>query len=94
MRRILLVDEPNILEGLQRMLRLMRQEWQMAYANYGPQALALLDSNLCDLRMPGMVLSCWRRVSRLDPTLQYASWPFGPHLLGVQSRQTAEFLFK
>lgn len=28
-------DQPNILQGLQRMLRCMRQEWQMDFAGSG-----------------------------------------------------------
>src|SRR5262249_34882778 len=60
MKKILFVDdEPNILEGLQRMLRPMRQEWEVAFAESGPKALELLaahafDVVVSDMRMPGM----------------------------------------
>ncbi len=60
MRRILFVDdEPNILEGLQRMLHSIRHEWEMAFANSGAEALELLaahpfDVVISDMRMPGM----------------------------------------
>jgi HD-like signal output (HDOD) protein len=60
MKRILFVDdEPNVLDGLQRMLRPMRKEWGMAFALGGEQALAALaekpfDIVVTDMRMPGM----------------------------------------
>jgi len=60
MRRVLFVDdEPRILEGLRRMLRPQRQEWEMAFAPGGEAALALLEASpfdviVSDMRMPGM----------------------------------------
>lgn len=60
MKRILFVDdEVSILDGLKRMLRPMRAEWEMAFAPGGEQALALLatgpfDVIVSDMRMPGM----------------------------------------
>jgi putative nucleotidyltransferase with HDIG domain len=60
MKRILFVDdEPNILEALQRMLRPQREEWDMSFANGGPEALKLLENStfdvvVSDMRMPGM----------------------------------------
>jgi HD-like signal output (HDOD) protein/CheY-like chemotaxis protein len=60
MRRILFVDdEPGILEGLQRMLRPQRQEWEMAFASDGEAALALMEASpfdvvVSDMRMPGI----------------------------------------
>jgi HD-like signal output (HDOD) protein len=60
MRRVLFVDdEPKILEGLQRMLRSMRDEWEMEFAVGGPAALELLDTRsfdviVTDMRMPVM----------------------------------------
>jgi putative nucleotidyltransferase with HDIG domain len=52
-------DEPNILDGLQRMLRVMRHEWQMSFANSGTEALNMLvekkiDVIVSDMKMPGM----------------------------------------
>ena len=52
-------DEPNILSGLQRMLRTMRDEWEMSFANSGREALDILDETpidvvVTDMRMPGM----------------------------------------
>lgn len=52
-------DEPNILEGLQRMLRSMRHEWQMTFALGGNEALAMLkeksvDVIVSDMKMPGL----------------------------------------
>jgi HD-like signal output (HDOD) protein len=60
MKKILFVDdEDNILQGLQRMLRSMRHEWQMAFAASGAEALEILskesfDIIVSDMRMPGM----------------------------------------
>ena len=60
MRRILFVDdEPNVLEGLERMLFTMRKEWEMAFASSGQEALGLMekasfDVIVSDMRMPGM----------------------------------------
>ncbi|HEB79962.1 MAG TPA: HDOD domain-containing protein [Rhodospirillales bacterium] len=58
--RILFVDdEAKVLQGLQRMLRGMRGEWVMAFAESGKEALELLaktpaDVVVSDMRMPGM----------------------------------------
>lgn len=60
MRKILFVDdEPNVLEGLQRMLFPLRKEWKMAFVNSGEKALEVLaqeefDIIVSDMRMPGM----------------------------------------
>jgi HD-like signal output (HDOD) protein/CheY-like chemotaxis protein len=60
MRRVLFVDdEPRILEGLRRMLRPQRYEWEMAFAPGGEAALALMEASpfdviVSDMRMPGM----------------------------------------
>jgi HD-like signal output (HDOD) protein/CheY-like chemotaxis protein len=59
-KRILFVDdEPMILQGLQRMLRNMRGEWDMGFAESGDQALDMMAENpyeviVSDMRMPGM----------------------------------------
>ncbi|MBN1347256.1 MAG: HDOD domain-containing protein [Phycisphaerae bacterium] len=59
-QRVLFVDdEPNVLEGLRRMLRPMRREWEIAFAGSGDQALAMLaqwpfDVVVSDIQMPGM----------------------------------------
>jgi HD-like signal output (HDOD) protein len=59
-RRILFVDdEPNILDGLRRMLRSMRKEFDLYFAESGKDALKLMDENefdvvVSDMRMPGM----------------------------------------
>lgn len=52
-------DEPHILDGLQRMLRSMRHEWQMCFAGNGFEALEMLkekeiDVIVSDMKMPGM----------------------------------------
>jgi len=59
-RTILFVDdEPNILMGLKRMLRPMRDKWEMLFANSGQEALEVMAANhvdaiVSDMRMPGM----------------------------------------
>jgi HD-like signal output (HDOD) protein/CheY-like chemotaxis protein len=58
--RILFVDDdPLVLQGLQRMLRSMRQEWEMEFVDGAASALARLaeasfDVVVSDMRMPGM----------------------------------------
>lgn len=74
MKRVLFVDdEKNILQGLQRMLRGMRSEWDMRFAESGAQALAMMEKEhfdvvVTDMRMPkmdgGELLG---RVKELDP---------------------------
>ncbi len=60
MKSILFVDdEPNILVGLERMLRPMRRSWNMNFVNGGQAALDLMkkepiDVIVSDMRMPGM----------------------------------------
>jgi putative nucleotidyltransferase with HDIG domain len=60
MQRVLFVDdEPNILHGLRRIIRSMRDEWEADFAGSGQEALDILaqepfDLIVCDMRMPGM----------------------------------------
>src|SRR5215469_14377703 len=60
MRRILFVDdEPNVLGGLERMLRPRRAEWEMVFVNSGAEAMGALDAQpfdaiVTDVRMPEM----------------------------------------
>ncbi len=60
MKRILFVDDdPNILDGLRRMLRPQRREWEMKFANSGAEALdfaqeCAFEAVVTDMRMPGM----------------------------------------
>ncbi len=59
-KRIIFVDdEPNILNGLRRMLRSMRKEYGFSYAESGRDALEQMsvkpfDIVFSDMRMPGM----------------------------------------
>lgn len=59
-KRIMFVDdESNILQGLERMLRAQRNEWDMAFAESGMQALEMMaqepfDAVISDMRMPCM----------------------------------------
>ena len=60
MKRVLFVDdEQKVLDGLQRMLYPMRNEWRMAFVTSGREALERLaqseyDVLVTDLRMPEM----------------------------------------
>ena len=60
MKRILFVDdETNVLEGLRRMLRPQRDEWDMIFALGGAEALNILETTgidvvVTDMRMPGL----------------------------------------
>lgn len=60
LKRILFVDdEPNVLDGLQNLLRKQRRQWDMVFALGGQAALAELakgafDVIVSDMRMPGM----------------------------------------
>ncbi|MBZ5609690.1 MAG: HDOD domain-containing protein [Acidobacteriia bacterium] len=60
MQRILFVDDDSsVLDGLKRMLRPFRHQWDMVFAASGPEALELLsrggfDVMLTDMRMPDM----------------------------------------
>lgn len=74
MRRILFVDdEPRILDGLSRMLRGLRNEWDMVFAQGGLEALdacasAPFDVVVSDARMPGMDGSeLLQEITRLYP---------------------------
>jgi HD-like signal output (HDOD) protein/ActR/RegA family two-component response regulator len=70
MRKVLFVDDdPNILQALRRMLRSQRDQWDVAFAQGGEVALAMLDAApfdvvVSDMRMPGMdgaaLLTCVR----------------------------------
>ena len=59
MRVIFIDDEPNILSGLKRILRPLRNEWQMEFKDGGQAALESLAETPCDvvvsdMKMPGM----------------------------------------
>ncbi|WP_334110273.1 response regulator [Thermodesulfitimonas autotrophica] len=59
-RAILFVDdEPNVIDGLRRMLRNMRDRWEMYFAGSGEEALKILETTpidviVADMRMPQM----------------------------------------
>jgi HD-like signal output (HDOD) protein len=58
-RVIFVDDEPRVLEGLKRMLRPKRNEWQMTFVGSAKEALDVLKADPCevvvtDMRMPGM----------------------------------------
>ncbi|MGI9490563.1 MAG: response regulator [Geminicoccaceae bacterium] len=58
-RALFVDDEPMVLSGLRRMLRSLRHDWEMSFANSGQEALALLEEEdfavvISDMRMPEM----------------------------------------
>lgn len=58
--RVLFVDdEPNILNGLKRLMRDMRDQWDMFFASSAEEALSMFEQSpfdvvVSDMRMPGM----------------------------------------
>jgi len=58
-RALFVDDEPLVLSGLRRMLRSLRHDWDMSFANSGQEALAMLEETeftviVSDMRMPEM----------------------------------------
>ena len=59
-KKILFVDDdPNILDSLRRMLRALRNEYEMYFAGSGSEALKIMEGQrfdvvVSDMRMPGM----------------------------------------
>lgn len=73
-RKLLFVDdEENILEGLKRLFRPMREEWDMFFAGGGEQALELMEREhidliVSDMRMPKMDgMQLLKKVKELHP---------------------------
>lgn len=68
-------DEPRVLQGLRRMLRNLRSEWEMHFVGGGPEALELLERVpvrvvVSDMRMPGMDgADLLRRIMRRYPQI-------------------------
>jgi DNA-binding NarL/FixJ family response regulator len=55
LRPILLVDdEPLVLEGLRRMLRSQRQEWDRSFALGGEAARVMMEASPSDVLVSGM----------------------------------------
>ncbi|MCP3978128.1 MAG: response regulator [bacterium] len=60
MRRVLFVDdEPKVLDGLRRLLRSLRKEWQMEFVTSGAEGLQEMEKGpfdivVADMKMPGM----------------------------------------
>ncbi len=76
MKRIIFVDDqPLVLQGLQRMLRSMRQEWEMEFVDSGAKALERMaaqsfDVVVSDMRMPSMNgVQLLERVAKLYPKM-------------------------
>ncbi|MCC6464589.1 MAG: HDOD domain-containing protein [Planctomycetes bacterium] len=58
-RALFVDDEPNVLDGIRRMLRPLRESWECEFAPGAREALSLLEVKLfdvvvTDMRMPGM----------------------------------------
>lgn len=57
MKHLLFVDdEPKVLQGLQRQLRVMRHEWEMSFVESGPQALEFMQTAAVDVVVSDMVM--------------------------------------
>jgi HD-like signal output (HDOD) protein len=57
MKTLLFVDdEPKVLQGLQRQLRLMRQEWEMTFVGSGREALEFMDARPVDIVVSDMMM--------------------------------------
>jgi len=76
MKKILFVDdEPGVVQGLKRMLRNMRDSWEMFFAGGGEEALNIMKENnidvlVTDMRMPGMDgAELIEKVSQLYPNI-------------------------
>lgn len=102
-RNILFVDdEPNILQGLRRMLRPMRDRWDMHFAESGKAALEIMsrvpmDAVVSDMRMPGMDgPELLRRVMRDYPdTVRFALSGYSDQeMVGRSIAPTHQYLTK
>jgi len=102
-KKILFVDdEPNILQGLKRMLRGMRREWEMTFAEGGRKALDLLgkkffDVVVSDIRMPGLdgVELLTETMKRYPNIIRIAlSGELEPGLMMKAVRASHQFLLK
>ena len=49
-------DEPRVLQGLQRQLRAMRQEWEMHFVESGGQALDYMAAHPVDIIISDMMM--------------------------------------
>lgn len=59
MKNLLFVDdEPKVLQGLQRQLHSMREEWSMNFAENGQQALEVMGRQPVDVIISDMIMPC------------------------------------
>lgn len=102
-RTILFVDdEPNILQGLRRMLRPMREKWDMHFAASGQEALEIMsrvpmDAVVSDMRMPGMDgPELLRRIMHEHPeVVRFALSGYSDHeMVGRSIAPTHQYLTK
>ncbi|MHC1700577.1 MAG: HDOD domain-containing protein [Humidesulfovibrio sp.] len=102
-RNILFVDDDsNVLQGLRRMLRPMRESWDMHFATSGQEALELMarvkmDAVVSDMRMPGMDgPELLRRVMREHPdAIRFALSGYSDQeLVGRSIAPTHQYLTK
>lgn len=57
MKNLLFVDdEPKVLQGLERQLYSMRQEWKMDFVDAGPKALTFMEAHSVDVIVSDMVM--------------------------------------
>ena len=74
-RALFVDDEPLVLSGLRRMLRSLRHDWDLSFANSGQEALELMEAEdfavvVSDMRMPEMDgASLLNEVARRHPAI-------------------------
>lgn len=70
-KRILFVDdEPNVLQGMKRMLRSLREDWDLNFANSGAEALELMKLNPVDVLVTDMKMPSMTGADLVNETLQ------------------------
>ena len=74
MKSVLFVDdEPRLLDGLKRLLRPQRTEWEMLFAGSGEEALSVMERQqvdilVTDMRMPEMDgIEATRQIRQIQP---------------------------
>ncbi|MGC1955137.1 MAG: response regulator [Gammaproteobacteria bacterium] len=99
MHQILLVDdEPNFLDAMERHFRPYRQEWTLITAGNGKEALALIQKHpfdlvITDILMPEKEgLEMIRELRRTHPKIRIIAISGGGRLVGTDMLQCARWL--
>ncbi|NCD32151.1 MAG: HDOD domain-containing protein [Spartobacteria bacterium] len=81
-------DDTNILAGLRRMLRSMRNEWDMYFAAGGPEALKVMEGQYMDLVVTDMRMPVMDGAMLLDEVLERYPHTIRFVLSGQSDRET------